>query len=147
MRVTIHYSNFSCSALVIAAVLAFGARDALAQEAPQPLVEQLLVRTLGDVGGRQLAVTKLVYPPGAGAMPHRHPAYLAVYVVSGQVESALGDEEPIVYGPGDVWYESHLQLHRVFRNPSSTEPFVAIAFALRDPDDPANVGAAGDDDR
>jgi quercetin dioxygenase-like cupin family protein len=70
-------------------------------------------------------------------MPHRHQAYLAVYVVSGHVESALDDEEPVLYGPGDAWYEAHNQLHRVFRNPSSTEPFTVIVFALRDADHPA----------
>jgi quercetin dioxygenase-like cupin family protein len=62
-----------------------------------------------------------------------------VYVVSGQVESALDDEPPVVYGPGEAWFESHRQLHRVFRNPSNTEPFTVIVFALRDADHPANV--------
>jgi quercetin dioxygenase-like cupin family protein len=66
-------------------------------------------------------------------MAHRHPAYIMAYVVSGHVESAVDDEKPVVYGPGDVWYESHMQLHhRTFRNPSSTEPFTVIVFSVRD---------------
>jgi quercetin dioxygenase-like cupin family protein len=126
------------SLLLVIALVGGDAREARAQEAvPRPVAQELLSRILHDVDGRQVAVTKLVYAPGVASMPHRHQAYLAVYVVSGQVESALDDEAPVLYGPGDVWYESHNQLHRVFRNPSSTEPFTAIVFALRDPDHPA----------
>jgi len=51
-----------------------------------------------------------------------------------------------VYGPGEVWYESHMQLHRVFRDPSSTEPFTVIVFAVRDAL-PANVRGADVDGR
>lgn len=126
--------------LVIAMILgALGhdARDVAAQQVTGVSVEELLSEILDDVDGRQLAVTQLVYQPGASSVPHRHPAYLAVYVVSGQVESALDDEEPVLYGPGDAWFEAHGQLHRVFRNPSTTEPFIVIVFALRDPDHPA----------
>ena len=123
----------SLNPMIVAVVsLAFGACGADGQQTVQVSVEQLLSATLADLGGRQLAVTKLTYPPGASATPHRHPAWLAVYVVSGHVESALDDEEPVLYGPGDVWHESHMQLHREFRNPSSSEPFVVIVFAIRD---------------
>ena len=79
--------------LVIAMILgALGhdARDVAAQQVTGVSVEELLSEILDDVDGRQLAVTQLVYQPGASSVPHRHPAYLAVYVVSGQVESAWG---------------------------------------------------------
>ena len=127
------------SLVVVATLTAFGydARDASGQQLTGVSVEALLSQILKDVDGRQLAVTRLVYQPGASAMPHRHPAYLAAYVVSGRIESALDDEEPVLYGPGDAWFESHMQLHRVFRNPSTTEPVTVIVFALRDADHPA----------
>jgi quercetin dioxygenase-like cupin family protein len=127
------------SLVVVASLGALGydAPGAVGQQVTGVAVEALLSRILEDVDGRQIAVTRLVYQPGASAMPHRHPAYLAAYVVSGQIESALDDEEPVRYGPGDAWFESHLQLHRVFRNPSSTEPVTVIVFALRDADHPA----------
>ncbi len=112
-------------ALVLCAV-ALGARDLTAQ----PLLSQ----SLADLEGRILTVSKLVYAPGQSATPHRHPAHLAAYVVSGQVESALDDQPPVLYGPGDVWYEAPMQLHRTFRNPSATEPVTVIVFGLRDPD-------------
>jgi quercetin dioxygenase-like cupin family protein len=127
----------SLVAVVSLGAVGHDARDAAGQQITGVSVEALLSRILEDVDGRQLAVTRLVYQPGASAMPHRHPAYLAAYVVSGQIESALDDEEPVLYGPGDAWLESHMQLHRVFRNPSSTEPVTVIVFALRDADHPA----------
>jgi quercetin dioxygenase-like cupin family protein len=134
--------HVSLVVVVILGAIGYDARDAAGQQVTGVSVEALLSQLLEDVDGRQLAVTRLVYQPGASAMPHRHPAYLAAYVVSGQIESALDDEEPVLYGPGDAWFESHMQLHRVFRNPSSTEPVTVIVFALRDADHPAVRGSA-----
>lgn len=107
--------------------------------------QQLLNQTLADLDGRILTISKLVYAPGQSAEPHRHPAYIAAYVVSGQVESGLDDERSVLYGPGDVWYEAPMQLHRTFRNPSATEPVTVIVFGLRDPETPS--GAQGPDPR
>jgi quercetin dioxygenase-like cupin family protein len=131
--------SWSLIVVVTLAAIGYGARDAVGQRVAGVVAEELVSKRLEDLDGRQLAVTQVVYQPGASSMPHRHAAYLAVYVVAGQVESALDDEQPVLYGPGDAWVESHLQLHRVFRNPSSTEPFTVIVFALRDADHPANV--------
>jgi len=114
-------------ALAMSAV-ALGASDAAGQ--------QLLSQTLAELDGRVLTISQLVYAPGQSAEPHRHPAYIAAYVVSGQVESGLDDEQSVLYGPGDVWYEAPMQLHRTFRNPSTTEPVTVIVFSLRDPGAP-----------
>ena len=114
-----------CFAMTLSA-FALGAGDAAAQ----PLLSQ----ALAELDGRVLTISQLVYAPGQSATPHRHPAHLAAYVVSGQVESALDDQPPVLYGPGEVWYEAPMQLHRTFRNPSATEPVTVIVFGLRDPD-------------
>jgi len=103
--------------------------SAASQKAAPPSAQELISKKLDELGGKHLAVSKLVYPPGASSMAHRHPAFIMAYVVSGHVESALDDEKSVVYGPND---ESHMQLHRTFRNPSSTEPFTVIVFSVRD---------------
>lgn len=120
------FSSFPLALAMSAAFL--GASDAAGQ--------QLLNQTLAELDGRVLTISKLVYAPGQSAEPHRHPAHIAAYVVSGQVESGLDDEPSVLYGPGDVWYEAPMQLHRTFRNPSATEPVTVIVFGLRDPEAP-----------
>jgi quercetin dioxygenase-like cupin family protein len=133
-----------CFALVLAAV-GQGTPDAAAQQTAATSAEALLGEIVEELGGRQIALTKLTVQPGAETMEHRHAAYLAVYVLSGQIESALDGKEPTLYGPGDVWYESYMQRHSTFRNPSSTEPFVGLIFAIRDADHPAVTASQADD--
>jgi quercetin dioxygenase-like cupin family protein len=115
--------------VLVASVLA--ARGASAQS--------MMSRPLPDLEGRLLTLGQLVYAPGQSSEPHRHPAHIVAYVVSGQIESSLDDQPPVVYGPGDYWYESPMQLHRTFRNPSATEPVTVIVFGLRDPDRPGLI--------
>jgi quercetin dioxygenase-like cupin family protein len=139
MKPTIRSSKWLRSSLVLVAVLAaigYNARHAAGQRAAASSDGRLINETLDDLGGRQLTVTRITFPPGTNTEPHRHPSYLVAYVVSGHVESSVDDEEPVLYGPGDVWYEAHMQLHRTFRNPSATEPVTILLFRLNDPDRP-----------
>lgn len=101
--------------------------------------QSLMSRPLPDLDGRLLTLGRLVYAPGQSSEPHRHPAHILAYVVSGQIESSLDDQPPVLYGPGEFWYESPMQLHRTFRNPSATETVTVIVFGLRDPDQPGLI--------
>ena len=122
-------------------VLGVQTQRAAANAAPQSDV--LFSHALEDIQDREITLTSLTYPPGAGAPAHRHPAHTVVYVVSGHVESSVDDQAPITYGPGEVWYESPMQVHATFRNPSDTEPFTAIAFMLRDNTKPPTLLGTG----
>lgn len=130
---------WSLGSAVASALLVIGVQTAWATAAGPPKMEVLFSHDLEDINGRTLSLINLEYPPGAESPAHRHPAHTIVYVVSGQVESSLDDGEPIVYGPGEVWYESPMQLHATFRNPSDTEPFKAIAFMVRDTNKPITI--------
>ena len=130
---------WSLGSAVASALLVIGVQTAWAAASGPPKMEVLFSQDLEDIDGRTLSLLNLEYPPGAASPAHRHPAHTVVYVVSGQVESSLDDGEPIVYGPGEVWYESPMQLHATFRNPSDTEPFKAIAFMVRDTSKPTTI--------
>ncbi len=130
---------WSLGSAVASALLVIGVQTAWAAASGPPKIEVLFNLDLEDIDGRTITLTNLEYPPGAASPAHRHPAHTIVYVVSGQVESSVDDGEPVVYGPGDVWYESPMQLHATFRNPSDTEPFKAIAFMVRDTSKPATL--------
>jgi len=118
-----------------------GAVAALALGPGGAAAQALMSLPLPDLEGRLLTVSRLVYAPGQSADPHRHPAHLVAYVVSGRIESALDDQPPVVYGPGEFWYEQPMQLHRMFRNPSDNQPVTVIVFGLRDPDAPGLIPA------
>ena len=121
------------SALVVVGIQAASA----GQESPK--LEVLLSQELADMEERDMSVIYLEYPPGTGTDAHRHPAHTVVYVISGQVESSLDDSAPVIYGAGESWYESPMQLHATFRNPSETETFKAIAVMVRDTSKPITI--------
>jgi quercetin dioxygenase-like cupin family protein len=77
-------------------------------------------RELLPGGTQELIAVEVMLPPGAAALPHRHPAFVYAYVLSGTVESALENEKAKTYAAGQSWHEEPGALHRVTRNPSRT---------------------------
>lgn len=70
------------------------------------------------------------FAPGATSTPHRHPGHVFVVVLSGEIESALDGQPPQLYKAGQAWYEEPGQLHRVTRNPSTSQPASLVAWLL-----------------
>jgi len=76
------------------------------------------------------------FAPGATSHPHTLPGHVFAVVLSGEVESALGDQPPQRYKAGDAWYEAPGELHRVTRNASSTAPATIVAWVLSNGSEP-----------
>ena len=51
-----------------------------------------------------------------------NPGAVFVFVVRGEIESALDDLPPQRFKAGQAWYEAPGQVHRLTRNASRTEP-------------------------
>jgi quercetin dioxygenase-like cupin family protein len=83
--------------------------------------------------GSELVAVEVRFPPGAAALPHRHPAFVYAYVVSGTIVSALNGEEPRTYRAGQSWHEEPGVLHRVTRNPSARKPATLLAVFITKP--------------
>ena len=130
---------WSLVSAVASALIVIGVQTMWAAAGDSPKVEVLLSQKLSDIEGQEMLLIELEYPPGVGTKPHRHPSHTVVYVISGQVESSVDDGTPIVYGPGESFYESRMQLHATFRNPSDTKPFKAIAVMVRDTSKPVTI--------
>jgi quercetin dioxygenase-like cupin family protein len=92
-------------------------------------------RELPNVPGKSLLAVEVVYPPGGGSPSHRHPAssFIYAYVVSGAIVSAVDDEPPRVYRPGEGFYEAPGAHHRISRNASRTRPAKLLAVFVKDP--------------
>ena len=120
-----------------AALLGIGAAPAPAG-GPQPVEEtttSIFHRPLPNVPGKALIAAEVLYPAGGATPPHKHPksAFVFAYVLEGKIASAVGDEAPRIYGPGESWYEEPGAVHRVSRNASDSEPAKLLAIFIVDP--------------
>ncbi|HJT76961.1 MAG TPA: cupin domain-containing protein [Gemmataceae bacterium] len=93
------------------------------------LLEQALPEKL-DGKEAKVTVLELERAPGSAGAPHRHPGPVFVYVLDGELESAIDGQSPKVYTKGQMFYEPPRALHRVSRNPSKTTPVRFLAFLL-----------------
>ncbi len=130
---------WSLASAMASALVVVGIQVAWSAGQESPKLEVLLGQELPDMEERDMTLIYLEYPPGTGTDAHRHPAHTVVYVISGQVESSLDDSEPVIYGAGESWYESPMQLHATFRNPSDSETFKGIAVMVRDTSKPITI--------
>ena len=102
---------------------------------PRTQVSTLLTEPLppGVSEGRVLTVD---IPPGASTPPHRHDGAIFAYVAAGAVVSALDEGAERRFETGQAWHERPGQVHRVSRNPSTTEPAKLVVFFLTEPGKP-----------
>ena len=101
----------------------------------QETVTPVFERELPNVPGKSLIALEVLYAPGGASPSHTHPksAFIYAYVLSGEILSAVDDEEPRLYRAGEGWYEVPGAHHRVSRNASQTEPAKLLAIFVLDP--------------
>src|SRR5215469_2237894 len=132
--------SFNCTAL--ASAIAVLAPQALASEDKSPRGSVLKESTRREVikqrwpgePQRQLTLVEVVYPPGAGSPPHLHANGVMAFVVSGSVASKVGEEPERTFHAGEAWWEPSGAVHRVSRNPSSSEPATLLAIYIAPPE-------------
>lgn len=119
----------ACLALLAAALPA-------AAHGPET-VTPLFKRALPNVPGKALIAVEVAFPPGAASPAHTHPksAFIYAYVLSGEILSAVGDEQPRLYKTGDSWYEDPGARHTVARNASKDKPARLLAVFVADRDE------------
>lgn len=93
-------------------------------------------RILPNVPGKSLVALEVDFEPGIEALAHTHEksAFIYAYVLSGEVISAVDDEEPRLYRAGESWQELPGAHHRVSRNASKTQPAKLLAIFVADSD-------------
>ncbi|HWX48404.1 MAG TPA: cupin domain-containing protein [Roseomonas sp.] len=104
-------------------------------------ITPLFSRDLPNALGKALLAVEVQFPPGAASPPHTHPAsaFVYAYVLSGEIISAVGDEQARAYRTGESWHEAPGAHHRVTRNASMTEPARLLAIFVVDPGEPQLV--------
>jgi quercetin dioxygenase-like cupin family protein len=118
------------ASLAMASILAY-ADKAPMRETATPIFKH----ELPNVPGKSLIAVEVEYPPGAASPSHTHAksAFIYAYVLSGEIISAVDDQQPRVYQAGESWYETPGAHHRVSRNASDTEPAKLLAIFVLDP--------------
>ena len=94
--------------------------------------KQILSEKLPNVPGKTLTVIEVDYRPGGFSAPHRHPASVFAYVLSGTVRSQIEGEPLRVYRAGQSWTEPPNAHHLVSANASKTKPARLIAYIIAD---------------
>ena len=119
--------------LVLSAAGAALAQVLLAQTRTQaPSTPLVFEHDLPDVNMHnwEVRATEIHYEPGGTSAAHRHPGITLVYVLEGEIESAVDGGAARTYGPGQMFMETPNQLHSVSRNASKTKPARFLAILL-----------------
>ena len=111
----------ACAAFSIAAPAYAGAAQKFAAEIP-------------NIPGKSLIANEVTYAPGEASPAHTHgpSAFIYAYVVSGAIESKVGDGEMRVYRAGESFSEPPGAMHAICRNASKTEPAKFLAVFVDD---------------
>jgi quercetin dioxygenase-like cupin family protein len=98
----------------------------------EAVVSPLLKKDLTGIAGKEAVMVTVEYPPGGSSAPHRHNAHVFVYVLSGTLRMQVDGQETLTLQPGQAFYESPQDIHRVSANASATEPAKFLVLMVKD---------------
>ena len=78
----------------------------------------------------KVTVVEVTLEPGQAGKPHRHPGPVLGYVIEGEYEWAIDDNESKVLKAGETFYEPAGCLHRVSKNPAAKGNTRVLAVVL-----------------
>jgi quercetin dioxygenase-like cupin family protein len=120
------------AAAVCAATLLIARVDVAAAAAPSDaVVVSLIAEEVADTPGKELDMITVEYPPGGSSPPHRHDAYVLVYVLEGAVEMQVRGQKLVTLKAGESFLERPEDIHEVSRNASRTQPAKFLVVALK----------------
>jgi quercetin dioxygenase-like cupin family protein len=122
------------TALLATALALAGSANAHTQDGS---VKPNFSHAIPNIPGKSLVAGEVLYPPGGASKSHRHAksAFIYAYVVSGAIESQVGNGPARTYKAGEAFYELPGAHHRVSRNASQTRPAKLLAVFVVDTGD------------
>jgi quercetin dioxygenase-like cupin family protein len=127
---TMTFRSFHCSfAAAMTAICFIAAASVRADD--RTVVRQLITEKLADVPGKELTMITVEYPPGGSSRPHRHDAYVLVYVLQGTVQMQVAGQPLQTLKAGESFLERPNDIHVVSRNASATQPATFLVVALK----------------
>ena len=89
----------------------------------------------------------VTYLPGGASLPHRHDAQVFVYVLEGELTMQVDGSAPVTLRPGQTFYESPGDIHRISANASRTTPAKILVSMVKKKIKPATRGLAEKESR
>ena len=108
----------------------------LANAADGPLLSLPLPELAAN---QEMRVVEVNLAPGQESSPHRHNAYVFVYVLEGTVNMQVSGGELVTLSAGGMFYESPGDIHTVSQNASATEPAKFLVHMLRTIGTPVSI--------
>jgi quercetin dioxygenase-like cupin family protein len=97
--------------------------------APAAVASKLLMQEpLGAPTDPKMSLFILTLPAGRTAPSHSHAGIVFAYLLEGDIENQVDPDPPKLYHPGDSFHEAPMQVHRLLRNLSMTEPVKLLIF-------------------
>ena len=134
-----HFNQSSLISVLAATALPDSTHAAEQATSTAPTRREVIKQELPGEPRRDIILIEVTYPPGTGSPPHLHANGVMAFVVSGTIVSKVGDGPEQTFHAGDAWWEPLGAIHRVSRNPSSTESATLLAIYV------APKGAVADD--
>jgi quercetin dioxygenase-like cupin family protein len=103
---------------------------------PEASSKLLMQTSVGDAVDTKMTLASLFVAGGSTLGAHSHQGPVLAYILEGNIENQVDPDPPKTYRSGDFFHAPPMHLHRLLRNPSSTEPARLLTFT---------VGATGTD--
>lgn len=107
--------------------------------AQQTIVTPLFRTDLVDLREQEAVMVEVEYPPGVASAPHRHDAYVFVYVLEGSVLMQVEGGEPQTLVAGEVFSETPEDIHTVSMNASATDSAKILAVLVKPRGTPVTI--------
>ena len=137
----------SCAALAALTVGSLLASASPRADAADEVVTPLMNRELAGLPDKEILMLTVTYLPGGASLPHRHDAQVFVYVLEGELTMQVDGSAPVTLRPGQTFYESPSDIHRISANASRTTPAKILVFMVKDKIKPATRGVAEKESR
>lgn len=82
----------------------------------------LMREPLGETDGPKMSMFILNLAAGGTVPSHSHRGAVFAYVVEGNIDNQVEPDPPKTLHPGDLFHERPMQVHRIFRNLSKSDP-------------------------
>lgn len=104
-------------------------------------VNVLRNQELSGISNKEGTVLTVSLAPGESSQAHRHNAHTFVYILEGSVIMQVEGGKRVTLKPGDTFYESPSDIHKVSQNASSTLPAKFLVFFVKDKGTPILIPA------
>jgi quercetin dioxygenase-like cupin family protein len=95
---------------------------------PSGGIKTLMQEPLGNPSEPKMVLSILNVPPGVTIPSHSHAGAVFAYILQGDIENQVEPDPPMVYHLGGFFHEHPMQVHRLLRNLSETEPARILVF-------------------